>query len=164
MNKLNHKLKFINKYIIPKNNHILYDYKLINKFKTDNKYDHYLNKFNDNNYNLNNKNINYNKKYYHTTSLEKYKLLSNKNIPYKYNFIFGGICGIILVELYTIYFIDEENSEKIVTLYPSNFMINILDKSYEYHMIGFVIGGLIFPISYSLVSASIVFSCMKKLL
>lgn len=159
MNKSNYKPKFINKYIIPKNNNILYDHKIFNKLKTDNKYNHYFNNFN-----------NLNKKQYHqkfmsyTTSLEKYKLSSNKNIPYKYNFIFGGICGIILVELYTIDFFGEEKSEKIVTLYPSNFMINILDKSYKYHVIGFVIGGLVFPISYSLISASIVFSCMKKLL
>jgi len=147
MNKILNKPKYINK-SIPKFNYIKNNFNIFNK-KSNNLLNNY-DKFNKLN----------NKKYYHiSTNSKNYK--KEYNNPYKYNFIFGGICGIFLVDIYNEYY-SEDNF--LLQSYPSNFFIDVLKKPYDEYIIGFMIGGFLFPLSYSLLSASILFKLMKKLL
>lgn len=157
MNKFNYfKPKYINKSLLPKYNHI--SYKNINKSN---------NIFNNlkNDLYLNNKYKYFNNKRYFSSNSSiikndnKYKQYYDN--PYKYNFVFGGLCGIFLIMIY-----DENNKYNFIELYlyPSNFLIDFFKRDSKDYIIGFIIGGLCFPVSYSLVAASILFNCMKKIL
>jgi hypothetical protein len=78
---------------------------------------------------------------------------------YNYNFIYGGICGFILTNIYDNKFNNEHNK---INNYPSNFFINTLNNfTISKYTVGFVVGSLLYPISYSLLSACIFFEIIK---
>jgi len=88
--------------------------------------------------------------------------LNNKNENnkiYNYNYLCGGLCGIILIKIHDKLKKRENDVNK---KYPTNFIIETLrnDEPIKY-LGGFIIGGLIYPISYSLISACLFFEMIK---
>jgi len=160
MNKFsNFKPKYINKSLLPRYNNISYK----NIIKSNNilnnlKNDSYLSQINNKYKNI----YSMNKRYFSSiSSIDNKEYKKYNNNPYKYNFVFGGLCGMFLITIY-----DENNKHNFIelNLYPTNFIYDFFNRDYKDYIIGFIVGGLCFPISYSLVAASILFNCMKKII
>jgi len=97
-------------------------------------------------------------------NLLKYNKLTTNNYTknkkiYNYNFLYGGICGFILTNIYENKFNYDHYK---INFYPTNFFINTLNNfTISKYTVGFVVGSLLYPISYSLLSACIFFEIIK---
>lgn len=78
---------------------------------------------------------------------------------YNYNFLYGGICGFILTNIYDNKYNHKHNK---INNHPSNFFINTFNEfTISKYTISFIVGSLLYPISYSLLSACLFFEIIK---